>query len=141
MKEMIEQQLHKLLNKTLLYGNKLVEIKGYRIDEERERVYLHSNERENHWDRPYDGVMGLLNEFQEVKGDMVKIDPVANAITAANGMAGELKDILMDNIKKVQNDAGYIKQATVINNNVNTLVNLTKLQLSHAKMVADSKHD
>lgn len=44
-----------------------------------------------------------------------------------------LKDILMDNITKCQKDPAYIKQATVINNNVNTLINMVSLELKVRK--------
>ena len=40
-----------------------------------------------------------------------------------------LKDVLMDNIKKVQQSPDYIPQATTIANTVNSLVNLAKIEM------------
>jgi len=54
--------------------------------------------------------------------------------TPLNGMAKTVKDTVMDSIKRVQNDAHYIKQAEAINRSVNTLVNIAKLELQAKKM-------
>jgi hypothetical protein len=40
-----------------------------------------------------------------------------------------LKDVLMDSIKRVQENKEYIEQAKSINNNVNTLLNMAKLEV------------
>lgn len=39
-------------------------------------------------------------------------------------------EILLDNIKKVQGDPGYVKQATAITQSVSALINLAKTELS-----------
>lgn len=41
----------------------------------------------------------------------------------------DVKNILMDNIKKVQEDPKYIPQANTINQSVNSLINLAKLSI------------
>ena len=61
---------------------------------------------------------------------------VVHQNTPLNGMAKTVKDTIMDSIKKIQNDANYIKQAEAINRSVNTLVNIAKLELQAKKMEA-----
>lgn len=126
-----------MLNKQLSYGSHLLVITGYNFNEAKERVYIHTNEKESHFDRPYDGAIEFLRQFTEMKGEVRRIDNNDMAIVNATSLATELKDILLDNIKRVQSNPEYVKQATVINNNVNTLVNLTKLQMAFHKKNAD----
>jgi hypothetical protein len=46
----------------------------------------------------------------------------------------QLKDILMDNIKKVQEDKEYITQAKEVNNSIKEVVNLAKLDIEYTKL-------
>jgi hypothetical protein len=62
--------------------------------------------------------------------------PVQNAET---NLVDELTAILKDNIAKVQKDAKYIPQAQAINNNVNSIINLTKLKLDVYKQFKNQK--
>lgn len=137
MKELIEKRLHALLNKQLSYGSHLLVITGYNFNDSKERVYIHTNEKDSHFDRPYDGAIEFLKQFTEMKGEVRRIDSTDMAMVNASSLATELKDILLDNIKRVQANPEYVKQATVINNNVNTLVNLTKLQMAFHKQKRD----
>jgi len=47
----------------------------------------------------------------------------------SNDVMAQLKGILMENIKQVRDDKSYIPQAQNISKNVQTLINLTKLEL------------
>lgn len=131
MQQQIEKQLQGMLNKTYKYGLRIITLTGYEINEEKQRVYLHTNEKERHYDRPFDGIFGFLKELEETDlSPVVRSDNVPEVLmSTAKDLGGQLKGVLMDTIEKVQADKGYIAQATVVNNSINSLINLTKLQL------------
>lgn len=134
MEKRIEQKIQSLLNKQVVYGTHIIVIKGYDVHEEKERVYFHTNERECHYDRPFDGVLTFLNELKEVQGQLVQQQDVVDmAVTNARSISAQLKDVLLENIEKVRDNPEYIKQATSINNNVNSLINLQKLELDYVR--------
>ena len=132
MDKTIEKKLQSMLNKNWQYGMHVITFKGYDVNEEKERVYLHTNERDNHWDRPFDGVSDFLKQFKPVdaEGNRKQSDLM---LMGSTDLTAQLKGILLDNIEKVKENRDYIPQATTINNNVNSLINLTKLQLDYVK--------
>ena len=58
---------------------------------------------------------------------------MALKILPKNGEITNLKEILIDNIKNVQKNEGFIQQANAINKSVNAVINLAKLELSFLK--------
>jgi len=52
-------------------------------------------------------------------------------VMGATNVSSQLKGMLLDNNSKVMENKDYIPQATTICNNVNSLINLTKLELSY----------
>lgn len=60
-------------------------------------------------------------------------DVIASTIIGTN--ASELTSILMDNIKRIQSDAGYIAQAEAINNNVKSIIEVAKAQIDAFKVM------
>lgn len=60
-------------------------------------------------------------------------DVIASTIIGTN--ASELTTILMDNIKRIQSDAGYIAQAEAINNNVKSIIEVAKAQIDAFKVM------
>lgn len=59
--------------------------------------------------------------------------------TVIGQTASPLKDILMDSIKKVQNDPSYIPQAKAIRENVRELVNLARVEIDAFREVRKVK--
>lgn len=55
-------------------------------------------------------------------------------VLSGNG-AKNLKDILMDNIKKVQENKDYIPQAQEVGRNVNSIIDLAKAEIDFLKTV------
>lgn len=59
------------------------------------------------------------------------------AVSVPDPLTGDLfvslSGVLLDNIKKVKEDPAYMKQATVISKQVQTIINLTNLQLNVSK--------
>ena len=54
--------------------------------------------------------------------------------TVISGSEMDLKDIIQDNIIKIKENPDYISQATAINDQVKTLIDLAKTQLLAAKL-------
>lgn len=129
-----EQKIQSILNKEMLYGNRIIVIESYIMNHERQRVYLKTTEGQE-FDRPFESIGSFLKELQPVKNEEREVAVKRANFDSAITDVHELKAILIDNIRKVKNDPGYIKQATAINNQVNTFVNITKLQLDYAKQV------
>lgn len=73
----------------------------------------------------------FVMDFMEVESEYSV--PVVQAHAETSNSLSQIKDILMDNIKKVQDNPSYINQAKSINNNVNTLMNMLKLELQVKK--------
>ena len=63
----------------------------------------------------------------------IPVDPISSTIIGTN--AGELTNILMDNIKKIKEDPGYIAQADAINNNVKSIIDVAKAQIDAFKVM------
>lgn len=64
--------------------------------------------------------------------DALPVDPSAPALPApvvTNDVMAQLKGVLMENIERVRNDKTYIPQAQSIAKQVNTLVQLSQLEL------------
>lgn len=61
------------------------------------------------------------------------VDPIKSTIIGTN--AGELTNILMDNIRKIKEDPGYIAQADAINNNVKSIIDVAKAQIDAFKVM------
>ncbi len=133
MNKTTERQLQALLNKALKYGTATLSLTGY--EEIDDRVYLHSNLRHNHFDRPADDLYALLKEFEIIDNAAIVRANQTDSLLNLAGDATQLKDLLLDSIQKIKEDPNYIKQATAINNHVNTFVNITKLQFDFAKEV------
>lgn len=56
-------------------------------------------------------------------------EPASVAIVHQDSQISNMQEILLDSIKKIQQDKDYVVQAKAINNHVNTLLNMVKLQL------------
>jgi Asp/Glu/hydantoin racemase len=50
-----------------------------------------------------------------------------------------ITDTLLDSLKKLKEDVTYIKQATAINNTVNSLVKVAKLNMAYVKMMQEAE--
>ena len=59
----------------------------------------------------------------------------SQVINKHSGMMSDLKDVLLDNIKRVQENPDYAKQAQVVNKSASTLVSMVALEVQVAKEV------
>lgn len=116
-------KLERLLNTTVIYKQNHIRIKDYFM-------------------KPEDGTVTIITDKNpitikeaEIADFVSKCLPVAEEsqalaiVTESQQTITTLKDILMDNIKKVQEDKEYIGQAKTINNSVSALLNMVSLQV------------
>lgn len=132
--EAIQKKLQSMLNRPYKYSLRIVTITGYDINEEKGRVYIHTNEKERHWDRPFDAVLTFLREFAPSDAPAAKDSSTMVAVNNTSNIVESLRQTLLENIELVKKDIGYIPQATAINNSVNSIINLSKLQMDAIKM-------
>jgi hypothetical protein len=120
------EKLRKMVNKSWMYNTKL-----YFFEDVREnsagRVTLHTDR----FNMNFDEEKELVKFLQEVLPVEDKPAPATNPIQPAidNDVARQLQQILMDNIERIQQSKHYIPQAMAISKQVNTLINLTNLEL------------
>jgi hypothetical protein len=125
-------KLEKLLNKMFIYKQEHIRIKDYYPIPEDGIIRVITDKN------PIDIKEGDVSEFVE---KCLPVDePNTQVVQIANDSQKTittLKDILLDNIKKVQNDKEYINQAKTINNSVNTLLNMVSLEMKVKKQMLE----
>lgn len=126
-----ESKLKKLLNKEFIYKQENIRIENYVPDREANAIDIITNKKPIRIKE--DGIQAFVDLLLPVDEPSTQALS-ADVIQEATGLTKDLKDILLDNIRKVQSDPNYIKQATSINKSVNQLVGLAKLHLDAAKM-------
>lgn len=76
--------------------------------------------------------------------DALPVAPSAPALPApvvTNDVMAQLKGVLMENIERVRNDKTYIPQAQSIAKQVNTLVQLSQLEMQMRREMKNKKND
>lgn len=115
-----------MIGKSWIYNTKL-----YFFEDVREnsagRVTLHTDR----FNMNFDEEKELVKFLQEVLPVDDKPARQSAAIKPAisNDVANHLQQVLMDNIERLQKDKDYIPQAMAISKQVNTLINLTNLEM------------
>lgn len=126
-------RLSKMVGQTYLYNTNSVKILSYKQKEDHVTIVTDKD-----WiEVPLFKLPALLEEFLEVEQEDEEPQhlpsPSRNSSLQVTQNARQnlssLKDVLLDNITKVQKDKEYINQAKAINNNINTLMNMYKLEL------------
>lgn len=136
----MQQLLNDLLGKQYRYKDKFITIKSWKkinstyvIISDKRTYNFYENE-----------ILGFVNSLQRVlvklkegvlekrKMDRIKNVKMENLIINDEEIKKEeldIKEVLFNTIKKVQNDKSYIAQANAICNITSQLINLKKLQL------------
>lgn len=121
-------RLERMLNKTYIYKQDHIRIKDYypeaeegtiKIITDKGPITIHANE-----------VTHFVEKCLPVDDENTQ---ALQIVTESQKTITSLKDILLDNIKKVQDNKEYINQAKTINNSVNTLLNMVSLELKVSK--------
>ena len=130
-----EKRLQGMINKTFKYGVRIVVITGYFIDEDRERVFIHTDHQDNHFDRLLIDLNSLLKEFQPVEETQLDKTKGSGLVMAQGRLGNTVRDILLDNIEKVKANKEYIPQAQAINEQIGQLLNLAKVEVEYLKVI------
>lgn len=126
-------QLDLMIDKTFHYGGQIHCILGYKVDEDGEKVTIRTNIKP--YTKSFESVHDFLGYFiptsdvQVIPPETTAIDPFADSRSRADKMIA----LLEESIEKVKVNPGYIAQATSINNNVNSIINIEKMRLAMMK--------
>lgn len=117
-------KLERLVGRTFIYKQDHIKIKDFYPIPEEKKINVITDKKP------------ILLDDSDVPDFINKLLPVDEPTTVAVSVVNEtqqtitsLKDILLDNIKKVQENKDYIAQANTINNSVNSLLNMVSLQM------------
>lgn len=132
MKELRKKTLDRLeaiKGKTFMYNTRQMKILDYKVNGEKVQIVT-----DNGWQEPsYDKIDAFLDNLlpvQEGTGLMI----IQQAQVTSSSI-NELKGILMDNIKKVQESKDYIPQAQEINSNVKSIIEVAKAEIEVLKIM------
>ena len=128
MNKSVIRQFKTMEGKTFQYGGRIHYVLTVTIDEEKEKVNIKTNL--DKYERSFENA----EEFFSYWIETVNVSTPGNqnavmVLEKEHGMVDRLTELLMDNISKVQQNKDYVLQAQTINNNVNSIINLTKLRL------------
>jgi len=127
MGERLSQYLKDMVGKTFMYETHLHRILSYEIQDGICTVVT-----DKKWIKfPESRGLKKLREFLEAPDE--EKQELALKILPKNGELTDLKKILVENIKRVQNDEKFVQQANAINKSVNAVINLGKLEISFFK--------
>lgn len=128
---MLETKLKGMIGHTYMVNGHYYKVQSYQLDTDGQLTIA----ADKKWfTAEADQVKKLLKQFLPVALDNREVE--LTLMPAKNEMR-QIKNIVMDNIKKVQDDAKYIPQATAVNQSVNTLLNMAKLELQAAKLARE----
>lgn len=115
-------KLERMVGESFLYHGNQIKIKDYYKEEENNSIRIITQT---------EPILIANSKIQEFVSDCLPIEESKSLSIVSESQATitSLKDILMDNIKKVQGDKDYINQAKTINNSVNTLITMVSLQV------------
>lgn len=135
--------VNQMLNKQFLYGSHITTVLDYDINEVRGRFYLFTDRREEPYDRPLESADAFLKKFSPVLNVPTIVDKPVEApqMLGTPGLAGNLREILLDNIERLKNDKEYIPQAEAINENVKTMIDLAKTEVAYLAVLAKQKRN
>ena len=126
----IESTLNGMKGKVYMHGTINKTILRFNVDDQNVRVIT-----------DVDDIIIPIDQFKLQLQDFLPVDDthlpaVANKAvqtTVIGSSAMELKNILMDNIRKVQSDKEYIPQAEAVNANVKSIIDLAKAEIDLVK--------
>ena len=140
MKELSKKTLDRLdsiKGKTFMYNTNQLLVHAYKVNGMKVQIVTDKG-----WYEPsYDQIEKFLDDLLPVetpeesgavaeKGQLI----VNQAQVTSSGIR-DLKTILMDNIKKVQESKEYIPQAQEINNNVKSIIEVAKAEIEVLKII------
>lgn len=121
-------KIEEMINKTFLYSGIIHCVLGFTDDQENEQVTIKTNIKT--FKKSYDSIMEFLSYWEPVSSSN-HLTPavVVEAVSPAESRADKMIEMLEENIEKVKKDPTYIPQATSINNNINSIINIEKMRM------------
>lgn len=121
-------KLEEMINKTFLYSGIIHCVLGYSDDSENEQVTIKTNIKT--FKKSYDSIIEFLSYWEPISSSNQLAPAVlVEQVTPAESRADKMIEILEENIEKVKQDPSYIPQATSINNNINSIINIEKMRM------------
>ena len=122
----LKEKLEKMLGKTFMHNGRYYTVLSWQVKDEKLTVAT-----DNGWlEFELSQADKALAEFLPVHANNRQM---AIVVMPKNGELQNLKNVILDNIQKVQQDKEYIKQADSINKSISTLINMAKLEISYIK--------
>lgn len=135
----MEKQISKLkkaLGKTWMFNTINYEFTGIMADKDLTSCTLITNKKEFNFNSTTE-LDTFLNEILPTEDPDYLPAPsfkLSKPDMDSNDTLAQLKGIIVDNITKVQKNKGYIPQAQTISKQIQTLINLTNLEMNVHKM-------
>lgn len=132
----IIQHLATLEKQQVVYKNQEYHIKGSELERgvvkiytDKETLFINQNEFKI---KDFEIMTQIeVKPRQESNPYLAPVEPTKTVITGAEM---DIKSIIENNIKNIQADKGYIEQASAINDQLKTLIDLAKTQILASKV-------
>lgn len=145
MKDEIILKLEPLLNKQIWYNNQETIITRYEMNDERERVIIHFNNR-GKLDRPYESAYALIDQFSPIptipdKPEVTAIQvpggaPVSMPFLGDTGVLDKATSILLEDIEAIKSGELDLDKAEARASNVDKIIEIEKTKVAKAAVVA-----
>jgi hypothetical protein len=155
----INVKLQTMKERSFNYGNKLHIVKSFKINKDDEdfllvtdqgrfkRTFKQAPDFFKHWfetkeNLAQDAIKEQLKNSEPDPGEQTTENNAVVIFSEAktDNLANDLIKLLQDNITKVSNNPGYIKQAQVIDKSVGTILNVKRMQLEMYKALKSTKN-
>lgn len=121
----IEERLNAIIDVPKSYGKKVWTLKSFVFNEEDENVTM-TPASGNPITKMYDAIEYFLEQLKPIEENKLA---TIRSDTKIPELIMTLRDLMLDDIEKIKSDKSYIPQAKAVNNNVNTIINLARLQM------------
>ncbi|HUX54280.1 MAG TPA: hypothetical protein VMV56_07695 [Williamwhitmania sp.] len=127
----VNEKLDSMVGHSFMHDTRIYKILSYDLNGQLTIV------TDKKWFRfPLEKAESVLKQFLPVEDE---IEITSLQIVPKGSEMLNLKAVILDNIKKVQSDKGYIKQAESINKSIGQLVNVARLEITFAKLRNNNK--
>lgn len=134
----IKEKMDTMLGNSYEYGSGIHHVLKYKIDPDRDRVYITTDQ--NIYDRTFDAFFEFIALFKAVQLPDVHEQKRGIIVRqVSDNDLVSLRDILMDNIQKIKTDKSYISQAEAIKGNVDSIINLAKTDIAYMTFFKSTK--
>lgn len=124
--------LERMIGNTYEYEGRKMLIYDVKISGNKARLITDKDEVE----LPLDGLDDYLSDFHFVKSNqLIKSPEIVDMVMSGTNVYSQLQSTLLETIKKVQDDAGYIGQAQAINDTIKQVIDLEKVKIQTIQLL------